>query len=180
MFYVLILIQIKFVSDDTINNKTTSIQVIAWRHISYLTLCAVIGLQWVNFMAAGSFLRLRLYFKQTHPIIIIWKGKENPNKIFIVAFTLFKRFKPQQYVSSCSTLLWRHNDHNGVTNHQPHGLYSTVDSDADQRKHQSSVSLAFVLGIHRDRWIPRTKGQLRGKCFHLMTSLWPPAKFWQV
>ena len=49
-------------------------------------------------------------------------------------------------------------------------VYSTVYSDADQRKHQSSASLAFVWGIHRDRWIPRTKGQLRGKCFHLMTS----------
>ena len=49
-------------------------------------------------------------------------------------------------------------------------VYSTVYSDADQRKHQSSASLAFVWGIHRDRWIPRTKGQWRGKCFHLMTS----------
>ena len=49
-------------------------------------------------------------------------------------------------------------------------VYSIVDSDADQRKHQSSASLAFVWGIHRDRWISRTKGQLRGKCFHLMTS----------
>ena len=49
-------------------------------------------------------------------------------------------------------------------------VYSTGYSDADQRKHQSSASLAFVWGIHRDRWIPRTKGQLRGKCFHLMTS----------
>ena len=27
--------------------------------------------------------------------------------------------------------------------------YSTVCPDADQRKHQSSVSLAFVRGIHR-------------------------------
>ena len=51
-------------------------------------------------------------------------------------------------------------------------VYSTVYSDADQRKHKSSASLAFVWGIHRDRWIPRTKGQLRGKCFHLMTSSW--------
>ena len=49
-------------------------------------------------------------------------------------------------------------------------VYSTVYSDADQIKHQSSASLAFVWGIHRDRWIPRTKGQLREKCFHLMTS----------
>ena len=51
-------------------------------------------------------------------------------------------------------------------------VYSTVYSGADQRKHQNSASLAFVWGIHRDRWIPRTKGQLRGKCFHLMTSSW--------
>ena len=36
-------------------------------------------------------------------------------------------------------------------------VYPTVYSDADQRKHQSSASLAFVWGIHRDRWIPRTK-----------------------
>ena len=49
-------------------------------------------------------------------------------------------------------------------------VYSTVYSDADQRKHQSFASLAFVWGIHRDRWIPHTKGQWRGKCFHLMTS----------
>ena len=49
-------------------------------------------------------------------------------------------------------------------------VYSTVYSDTDQRKHQSSASLAFVWWIHRDRWIPRTNGQLRGKCFHLMTS----------
>ena len=38
-------------------------------------------------------------------------------------------------------------------------VYSIVYSRADQRKHQSSASLAFVRGIHRDRWIPRTKGQ---------------------
>ena len=49
-------------------------------------------------------------------------------------------------------------------------VYSSVYSGADQRKHQSSASLAFVRGIHRDRWIPRTNGQKRGKCFHLMTS----------
>ena len=30
-------------------------------------------------------------------------------------------------------------------------VYSTVYSGADQRKYQSSVSLAFVWGIHRDR-----------------------------
>ena len=41
-------------------------------------------------------------------------------------------------------------------------VYSTVYSGSDQRKRQSSASLAFVRGIHRwpmtmngDRWIPR-------------------------
>ena len=51
-------------------------------------------------------------------------------------------------------------------------VYSTVYSDANQRNHQSSASLAFVREFTADRWIPRTKGQLRGKCFHLMTSSW--------
>ena len=37
-------------------------------------------------------------------------------------------------------------------------VYSTFYSGADKSKHQSSASLAFVRGIHRDRLIPRTKG----------------------
>ena len=36
-------------------------------------------------------------------------------------------------------------------------VYSTVYSDADQRKRQSSTSLAFVWGIHRDWWIPHAR-----------------------
>ena len=44
-------------------------------------------------------------------------------------------------------------------------VYSTVYSVADQRKHQSSASLAFVWGIHRDRWIPRTKRPVTRKKF---------------
>ena len=56
-------------------------------------------------------------------------------------------------------------------------VFSIVYSDADQRKHQSSASLAFVRWIHRGRWIPRTNGQLRGKCFHLLTSSWSSIKY---
>ena len=56
-------------------------------------------------------------------------------------------------------------------------VYSFAYSDADQRKYQSSTSLAFVWGSHRDRWIPCTKGQLRRKCFHLMTSSWSALNF---
>ena len=49
-------------------------------------------------------------------------------------------------------------------------VYSTVYSDADQRKHHRSASLAFVWGIHRGLLFSCTNGQSRGKCFHLMTS----------
>ena len=38
-------------------------------------------------------------------------------------------------------------------------VYSTVYSGADQRKHQSSVSLAFVRGIHRSTVNSPHKGQ---------------------
>ena len=60
-------------------------------------------------------------------------------------------------------------------------VYSTVYSEADQRKHRSSASLAFVCEeLTGDRGIPRANGQLRGKCFHLMTSSWcMPYWIWQ-
>ena len=46
-------------------------------------------------------------------------------------------------------LLWRHNGSDGVSISSLTIVYSTVYSGADQRKHQSSASLAFVRGIHR-------------------------------
>ena len=45
-----------------------------------------------------------------------------------------------------------------------------VYSDADQRKHQSSASLAFVRGIHRGPVNSPHKWPVTRKCFHLMTS----------
>ena len=49
-------------------------------------------------------------------------------------------------------LQWRHNVIMGAMASQITSLaifYSTVFSGADQRKHQSSASLAFVWGVHR-------------------------------
>ena len=56
-------------------------------------------------------------------------------------------------------------------------VYSNVYSGADKRKHQSSASLAFVWEIHRWPVNSRTKGQWRGKYFHLMTSSWHGKKW---
>ena len=49
-------------------------------------------------------------------------------------------------------------------------VYSTVYLGVDQRKHQSSASLAFVRGIHRWPVNSPQKGPVTRKCFHLMTS----------
>ena len=56
-----------------------------------------------------------------------------------------------------ASLHWRHNERHGVSNHQPHDCLLNLYSGADQRKHKSSVSLAFVRGIRQQ--IPRIKGQ---------------------
>ena len=51
-------------------------------------------------------------------------------------------------------------------------VYSTVYSGANQRKQQSSASLASVLGIHRWPVNSPHKGPVAQKCFYLMTSSW--------
>ena len=49
---------------------------------------------------------------------------------------------------------------------------SAICSGADQRKHQSSASLAFVRGLHRGPVNSPHKWPVTRKCFHLMTSSW--------
>ena len=76
-----------------------------------------------------------------------------------------------------STLRWRHM---GAIASQITSLmivYSTVYSDAGQRKHQSSASLAFVRGIHRGPVNSPHKWSVTRKCFHLMTSSWTTKSF---
>ena len=51
-------------------------------------------------------------------------------------------------------------------------VHSPVYSGADQRKHQAPRHWPLCGEFAGDRCIPRTNGQLRGKCFHLMTSSW--------
>ena len=46
---------------------------------------------------------------------------------------------------SSYTLQWRHNERDDVSNHQRLSVCSTISSGADQRKHQSFASLAFVI-----------------------------------
>ena len=59
-------------------------------------------------------------------------------------------------------LQWCHNEHHRVSNHQPH---EWIYSGTDQRKHQSSASLAFMWGIYQWPLNSPHKGPVTRKMF---------------
>ena len=73
--------------------------------------------------------------------------------------------------SRVSPLQWRYNGHDGVPNHQHHDC---ILNRLFRRRSKIKVPRHWPLcgEFTGDRRIPRTKGQWRGKCFHLMTSTW--------
>ena len=111
-------------------------------------------------------------FLQTQPVrvscgvfVVILKF-DSLSATYIVVLYVIWRIKPR-YNSTWLfiPLQWRHNERDGALHHQPHIVYSTVYSGTDQRKDQSSVSLAFVRGIH---WWPVNsphKGPVMQKMF---------------
>ena len=74
---------------------------------------------------------------------------------------------------SGSTLQWRHNERDGVWNHQPHDCSLILLFQAQMKENMKAPYHWPLWGeFTGSRWIPRTKGRLRGKFFHLMTSSW--------
>ena len=67
---------------------------------------------------------------------------------------------------------WRHDERDGVSNHRRLDCLLSVCSATDERKNKTPRHWPLCGEFTGDRWIPLTKGQLRVKCFHLMTSLW--------
>ena len=55
------------------------------------------------------------------------------------------------FITPLHPLRWRHNGSDSVSKHQPHDIYSTVYSDADQRKYKSSAPLALCGEFTGDR-----------------------------
>ena len=67
-------------------------------------------------------------------------------------------------------LQWCHNGCDSVSNHQPHDcflnrLFTQIKENIKALRHWPLCG-----ELTGGRWIPRTNGQWRGKCFHLMTS----------
>ena len=97
----------------------------------YLLICIWTN-GWVNNRDAGDLRRYRAHYD----VRVMWGMLRH--------WTLCV-YSPKR----AHSLRWRHN---GTIASQITSLtivYSTVYPDADQRKHQSSASLAFVRGIHR-------------------------------
>ena len=67
-------------------------------------------------------------------------------------------------------LQWRHNGRDSVSNHQPHDCLLNRLFRRRSKKASKLRDTGLCAGNYR--WIPRTNGQLCGKCFHLMTSSW--------
>ena len=62
-------------------------------------------------------------------------------------------------------LQWRHNERDGFQSTGVSIVCKNICSGADQRKHQSSASLAVVRGVHRWPVSSPNKGPKSGKCF---------------
>ena len=72
------------------------------------------------------------------------------------------------------TLQWRHNEHDGVSNTSLTQAFIQAQIKENIKAPRHWLLWGEFTG---DRWIPRTKRQQRGKCFHLMTSSFSPQSF---
>ena len=76
------------------------------------------------------------------------------------------------------TLQWRHNGRDSISNHQPHGcLLNRLFRRRSKKTSKLRVTGLLCGEFTGDRWIPRTNGQLRGNCFHLITSSWTESRY---
>ena len=81
--------------------------------------------------------------------IIYWRMvKPYRYRCFIVVLFI-KSLAPGRCSGNFQSLRWRHNEHDGVSNHQPIDCLLNCLFRRKSTKHQSSASLAFVRGIHR-------------------------------
>ena len=75
-----------------------------------------------------------------------------------------------------TALQWRHNERDGVSNHQSKDcLLYRLFRRRSKKKIKAPRHWPLWGEFIGDRWIPRTKGQWHGKCFHLMKSSWASA-----
>ena len=103
--------------------------------------------------------------------------------LYFVSFTAKYDYRTSHLKFS---LQWRHNGRNSVSNHQLHDCLLNrlfrCRSSFIQMQIKENIKAPRYWPLYGEftggRWIPRTNGQLRGKCFHLMTSSCCICLFW--
>ena len=85
----------------------------------------------------------------------------------LIEESLVTSTKTRLFLDKAYSLQWRHNERDGVSNHQPHDCLLNCYSGTDERKHQRSASLAFVRGIQRWPVNSPHKGPITRKMFPL-------------
>ena len=73
----------------------------------------------------------------------------------------------------CDPLQWRHHGRDRVSNHRRlHCFLNRLFRRRSKNTPKLRVTGPLWGEFTGEQWIPRTKGPLRGICFHLMTSSW--------
>ena len=94
-----------------------------------------------------SFFIFEQTFQQTVDLPAIWDAMAL-NSVIVTQFGQLE-WTSQFRWASWYSLQWRHNERDGVSNHQPHDCLINPLFRHRSRKHQNSASLAYVRGIHR-------------------------------
>ena len=106
---------------------------------------------WVSRYNTSQELCSRFIYRRFHPVKVCYNTSESILKN--IGYRITQKI----------TLQWRHNERDGVWNHQPHDcLHNRLFR---RRKLQSSESLAFVPGIHRWPVNSPYKGPVTRKMF---------------
>ena len=140
--------------------NSSTIIIISAQIYSYFTFICVIWYTYYVEKFGTYYIYIRpTYLSKYDPMIYVYResgGEGGGEQRWVIA------------LKSLITLQWRHNEHDGVSNHQPEPsdcLLNNLFSGADQRKHQSSASLTFVRGIHRWSVNSPHKGPVTRKMF---------------
>ena len=98
--------------------------------------------------------------------LIFWHSREILVRRMLQDLIRFKKYRFVKW-----SLQWRHNERDGVSNHQRldcllNRLFKVQIKENIKAPRHWPLCREFAV----DRWIPPTKGQNHRKCFHVMTS----------
>ena len=116
------------------------------------------------------------YLWRAFKIAAMKKCRKAKNCKFNISTTNYHRSIDSLLMRTITSFLWHYNDvimgaiASQITS--PTTAYSTVYLGADQRDIKAPRHWPLCGEFTDDQSIPRKNGQQRGKCVHLMTSLW--------